>query len=137
MAYDSTRAAAVTFSGDTDAYTGSGNDTWEYSTPPSDDDCDGTANDEDACPDSDLRDKLIIGHCDTGVRNELVGDGCTMGDRVAECLNDPKNHDDLANCVGEWTMEWVNNGILYREEAAAIRGCVRAPGTIPRQAGQR
>ena len=61
---------------------------------PVDSDGDGVPDDEDDCPDSDLGTTIVIDGCDTGVENQLLEDGCTMADLIAQCADDDEDGDE-------------------------------------------
>ncbi len=48
-----------------------------------------TPDDEDNCPESNLEPTITIDGCDSGVENQLLDDGCTMSDKIAECRDIP------------------------------------------------
>ena len=99
-------------------------------TAPADSDGDGIPDDEDACPDSDLADTIVIDDCDSGVFNLLFDDGCTMSDLIAECAEDAANHGQFVSCVSQLTNEWKSAGLINGHEKAMIVVCA-AQSDIP------
>jgi len=97
---------------------------------PGDSDGDGIPDDEDACPDSDLAETIVIDGCDSGVENMLFGDGCTMADLIAECADGASNHGDFVSCVAHLTNEWKRAGLITGQEKGAIQSCA-AQSNIP------
>ncbi len=97
-------------------------------TPDSDDD--GVPDDEDACPDSDLSETVIIDGCDSGVGNPLFEDGCTMADMIAECTDGAANHGQFVSCVALLTIEWRNAGLINGQEMGSIESCAAIPGDL-------
>lgn len=81
-------------------------------------DGDGVPDAEDHCPSSIATPTVIIDGCDSGSANVLVGDGCTLADRVDECAAAARNHGQFVSCVAHLTAD------------AAIRRCA-ARSDIP------
>ncbi|MFD8498556.1 OmpL47-type beta-barrel domain-containing protein [Amycolatopsis sp. NPDC059657] len=71
----------------------------------------------DACPDSDLRETVIIGDVDSQVENIDIGNGCTINDVIDENA-EYASHDSFVRHVKAVTAELVDNGVL----ASADRG---------------
>lgn len=86
---------------------------------PHDSDGDGIPDDEDNCPESNLEDTITIGDCDSGVKNQVFSDGCTMSDMIAEC----ESSDDPISCVFSLTGDWWFDGFITFEESNAIFDC--------------
>lgn len=93
-----------------------------------DSDGDGIPDDEDACQDSDLAETVVLGECDSGVVNELFGDGCSLADiildLVEECTEGAANHGQAVSCITHETNELKEAGILSGEDKGAIQSCV-------------
>jgi hypothetical protein len=81
----------------------------------------------DNCPDSDLRETIIIGGCDTSVENLLfdgVSDGgCTMSDFIDECKQKSRRHGRFVKCVAHLANDWKNKGLIRGREKGAIQRC--------------
>lgn len=88
-----------------------------------DSDCDGIPDTEDACLDSDLGASVAIDDCDSNVDNELLDNGCTLADLVAECAEGVRNHGEWVNCVAHLTRDLKKSGILNGREKGAIQSC--------------
>ena len=100
------------------------------STIPGDLDGDGVDDELDDCPYSNLSGTVVVGNCDTGVRNPVGGDGCTIFDRIAKCAIGVRNHGEFSNCVAEVTNELKKDGIITGREKGYIQRCaetVRIP----------
>ena len=127
-----TEVAMPTESGPTEGY---GMDNVSFAVPgPQDSDNDGIPDDEDACPDSDLAETIVIDGCDSGVENLLFDDGCTMADLIAECAAGASNHGDFVSCVAHLSNEWKHAGLITGQEKAAIQSCAaqsNIPGGLP------
>jgi len=89
--------------------------------PDNDIDADGVCGDVDSCPESNLDTTIIIGRCDTGVQNQLLGNGCTMSDLIAECAANNETRFSLLKCVNLLTQKWKAYGIGLREKWAILR----------------
>jgi hypothetical protein len=130
MAYDSARAVTVVFGGylsDTHLF---GNDTWELPSCPRDSDGDGVIDANDECDVSDLRSTIVIDDCDSGVANHLFDDGCTMADRIGECLANAGNHGSFVSCVAQLTHDWVDEGVITPRDKGPIQRCA-AQADVP------
>jgi hypothetical protein len=92
--------------------------------PPQDSDGDGLADSVDACPTSALAPTVIIAGCDSGVKNPLFDDGCTLTDRVLECGNGSKNHGVVASCSVQLLDKLKAQGLITGKEKDAIQRCV-------------
>ena len=88
-----------------------------------DSDGDGFPDDEDACPNSDLNETVDIDGCDSGVFNHLLDDGCTISDLIEECAAGANNHGQFVSCVAQLTNALKQEGIISRQEKAAIQRC--------------
>lgn len=65
----------------------------------------------DVCPDSDVRDTVIIGEEDSQVENVDIGNGCTINDVIDED-GDWSTHNAFVKHVKAVTKELVQNGVL-------------------------
>ncbi|MFH1110010.1 MAG: hypothetical protein V1790_12580 [Planctomycetota bacterium] len=127
MAYDSRRDVTVVFGGEAETRL---DDTWELSSCPVDSDGDGVPDLEDACPNSDLAETVVIGDCDSGVATHLFDDGCTMADRIAECATGAGNHGNFVGCVTQLTHDWVDEGVITPRDKGPIQRCA-AQADVP------
>lgn len=90
----------------------------------SDSDGDGLIDDCDSCPNSDLRETVIIHECETGVANLMLGDdGCSMTDLIGQCEVGIRNHGDYVSCVAHLTNGWKEAGVISGREKGAIQRC--------------
>jgi hypothetical protein len=88
-------------------------------------DADGVPDEEDTCSeDSDRSPTVLVEACDTGVRNELDTDGCTIADRIAEIASSAKNHRQFVRQV----THLARQGFITANDENAIRQCL---ATIP------
>jgi hypothetical protein len=67
---------------------------------------------------------VIIDGCDTGVANVFVGPGCTIGDRIAECLASAANHDEFVAATARLTNDLRKQGQLTDRQKGRIQSCV-------------
>jgi hypothetical protein len=95
---------------------------------PSDADGDGILDDEDNCPNSDLKETVVIDGCNSGVSNILFDDGCTMSDFIAQCAEGVKNHGKFVSCVAHLTNGWKKNKLISGKEKGAIQRCAAKSG---------
>ena len=79
--------------------------------------------DVDDCPNSDLRESIIIDDCDSEVSNELFDDGCTMADRVLECAMGETTHGEFVSCVAQLTNDWKQEALISGREKGRIQSC--------------
>lgn len=85
-----------------------------------DTDGDGIADDDDACPNSDLSLTVVIDGIDTGVFNDLFDDGCTISDLISQCYWMSENHGEFMSCVANLTNSLKAEGIISGKEKGAI-----------------
>lgn len=86
-----------------------------------DDDNDGVEDTRDRCPLSDLSPTVVIGDCDSGVDNVLVGRGRTISDIIAKLKPNRFVKRIKGLC---WRLR--RRGILTRWECRAIERCARS-----------
>lgn len=90
----------------------------------------------DACPDSDVRETVIIGDVDSQVENIDIGTGCTINDIIDENA-EYASHDGFVRHVKAVTAELADNGVLASSDrnrivTAAIESSVGgAPTSLP------
>lgn len=133
MAYDRMRAVTVLFGGFDGSQLG---DTWELPSCPRDSDGDGVPDPDDECDISDLRLTVVIDGCDSGVANHLFDDGCTMADRIAECIEEAGNHGTFVSCVVELTNIWMQDEIITSRDKGPIQRCA-AQADLPQSNDER
>jgi hypothetical protein len=73
----------------------------------------------DLCPDSDVRDTVILGAADSQVENRDVGTGCTINDTIDDESEYASNSQFVAY-VRAVAQELVDNGVLSPQERDAI-----------------
>ena len=100
---------------------------------PPDGDGDGVPDAEDDCPDSDLRESVWVGDCDTGVPNLIDGaivnaDGCSLADlihhQLEEAAANADNHGRLVSAMTRSLHTLVADGLIARNQVGAIMRCV-------------
>ena len=89
-----------------------------------DEDDDGVCDAEDACPESNMADTIVIGTCDSGVANLVLDDGCTMADRITDCASDESNLSSVMLCVMQLTRDWESDELITDAEKRKIQGCL-------------
>lgn len=98
-----------------------------------DSDLDGVPDDEDACPDSDLRESVHVGDCDTGVPNLLGGEavnseGCSLADLVhgilVDSADDAPNHGQFVQEVARSVNRLARTGVITPGQQGAVLRCV-------------
>ena len=70
------------------------------------------------------------GDCDTWVTNEIVAEGSTMNDLIAQCAEGAKNHGRFVSCVAHLTNDWKKAGLISGKEKGKIQKCA-ARSDIP------
>jgi len=97
---------------------------------PQDTDGDGVPDPYDRCEGYDSRETVGIDGCETGVRNQLLGDGCSMMDHIARCDADARNHGAFVSCVGDLVKNWRDDEVIDPNEKGDIARCA-AQAEIP------
>jgi hypothetical protein len=92
-----------------------------------DQDADGVPDETDRCIHSIMDSNVIIEDCDSGVKNSLMNEGCTMSDLIAMCPDGAENHGDFVSCVTHLSNAWVGDGIIHGKENGAIQACAANP----------
>ncbi|MGB3438038.1 MAG: hypothetical protein WBA97_04720 [Actinophytocola sp.] len=87
----------------------------------------------DVCPDSDVRDTVVIGDIDSQVANIDIGNGCTINDVIDED-GDWSTHNQFVRHVKAVTKELVQNGVITgalrdRIVTAAVNSAVGTPAS--------
>jgi hypothetical protein len=93
----------------------------------------GTGPGPDVCPDSDVRDTVIIGENDSQVANVDIGNGCTINDVIDED-GQWNTHNQFVRHVKAVTKELVQNGVITgalrdRIVTAAVNSTVGTPAS--------
>ena len=89
-----------------------------------DHDGDGIYDYEDDCPESNLKDYVVIGDaCVTDVENHLLPSGCTINDLLTECGENPRNHGQYVSCVAHLTNQLKKDGFITGAEKGRIQSC--------------
>jgi len=88
-----------------------------------DSDGDGVLDICDACPASDLADTIEIQGCHTGVGNQVLDNGCTMAETLADCAAGDPNHGQFVRCVTHLANEWRRDSLLTGKDHARIVRC--------------
>lgn len=83
---------------------------------------------QDACPDSDHGATIVIDGCDTGVKNDLFPDGCTISDLVHQCAASAANHGKFVSCVAELAENLKKDEFLSGRQKGAIEQCTANAG---------
>ena len=86
-------------------------------------DGDGIDDVDDACPDSDLGETIIIDGVDAGVDNELLEDGCTIADLIDALLADNPSTADVVQFLVALKAE----GIITGQDMGAILKALNSP----------
>ena len=88
-----------------------------------DSDGDGVNDDVDLCPDSDLRDTVWIGDCDSGVSNSLDADGCSLADIISQVNPEGQNHGAYVSSMARLLNSLKKAGIITGKEKGALQSC--------------
>ena len=101
------------------------NETWVLQDvlAPLDSDGDGVNDDDDACPDSDLCDTIVIGGVDTGVDNDLLGDGCSLADLIDAVLADNPSTAEVV----QFLVALKKEGLIAGKDMGAILKALNSP----------
>jgi hypothetical protein len=86
-------------------------------------DADGVPDTRDTCLSSILGGTVVIGTCDSGVRNTTLDNGCTIADVAAAELAAAKNPGAFVSGMAHRTKALRLENLLTAREAAAIKSC--------------
>lgn len=86
-------------------------------------DGDGVTDTSDTCLSSILGDTVVIGTCDSGVRNTVLANGCTTADVAAAELAAARNPGAFVSGMAHRTKQLRLANVLSAREAAAIKSC--------------
>jgi predicted amidohydrolase YtcJ len=92
-----------------------------------DSDGDGVPDVDDRCPASDLRDIVVVGTCDTGVRNLVLDGGCSIADRIESCRAAARHHGSFVSCVAQLAKGLAKAGMITGRDHGAIQRCSARP----------
>jgi PA domain-containing protein len=81
----------------------------------------------DACPDSDFRETVMVGACDSGVHNRMLDAGCSIADVVHACESG-STHGAVVRCVAGSTAQLMHDGFLDGPGRGKIQACVARRG---------
>jgi hypothetical protein len=93
-------------------------------------DTDGLADNADCEAHSDFRPSVIIGKCDSGVKNWFFTSGCTVSDYIRHVAGAAKNHGAFVSGVSDITNQLKAAGIITGRQKASIESCA-AGAPIP------
>jgi hypothetical protein len=88
-----------------------------------DDDGDGVSDDADSCPASDSRPTVVIQACDSGVPNVQLGEGCNIGDAVAELALEAGNHGAFVSSIARLGIDLKKDGTISGAQKGALQSC--------------
>lgn len=101
-------------------------------------DGDGIPDDQDQCPDSDLRSTVFVEDCDSGVANQLFANGCTISDLIGEGSLEVRNHGEFVSQVANTLNELKRASLISGADKGAIQNCAAKStiGQYPRPENQ-
>ena len=88
-----------------------------------DDDNDGIPDVLDQCADSDQAPTVVIGGCDSGVPNTLLGTGCGLSDLIADLAAGATNQGSFTSTVAHLLNDLKKAGIITGQQKGAIQSC--------------
>jgi len=91
-----------------------------------DSDNDGLATDLDACDASDLRRTIFVGDENTGIPNEIFGNGCTPGDYIAAAAAAANNHGAFVSAVSALANAWKGVVITNQQHAVLVKAAAQS-----------
>ena len=77
----------------------------------------------DSCPESDFRETVQIGTCDSGVENLLFDTGCTIADLVHGCEAAGSTHGRYGRCVASQLGGMKRAGVIDGAAQGKIQSC--------------
>ena len=81
---------------------------------------DGVFNNADLFPNSDLGPSVVIGACDSGAANQLLSNGATFNDLVAQAAAQASNHGEFVSAVTDLGNGWKRAGLISGREKGKI-----------------
>jgi len=85
-----------------------------------DSDLDGVANSSDRVANSDFSPRIAFSGIDTGVPNQLLDDGSTMSDRMANAAAAVRNDRQFVGAVTKLAEGWRREGLITQAQKVAI-----------------
>ena len=89
-------------------------------------DLDGSADNLDCEPNSNLAPTVVVGGCNSGVPNTLFTSGCTISDLIAHIAATSKNHGKFVGSVAQLADSLIANGTITSAQKDALVGCAGA-----------
>jgi len=86
-------------------------------------DVDGVADNIDCEPQSDLRPKVIIESCNSGVPNTFFLNGCTITDYIDHIASGSRNHGAFVSGVANLLNQLKKAGIITGSQKGSIQSC--------------
>jgi len=107
--------------------------------PLDDADADGVCGDADACPNSNVGLRVMVGGCNSGVPNTMTppGSGCMLQDVVNACGVGVRNHGEFASCVARLAGDLNTQGVLTGRQKGRIQQCAARSNAALREAIRR
>ena len=90
----------------------------------SDSDGDGVPDDQDHFRSSDMSPTILIGGVDTGIVNQVLADGATLADLIAELESTSKNKGQFSAAVAHLAKTWVGTGMISAREKGRLQSAV-------------
>jgi hypothetical protein len=88
-----------------------------------DSDNDGVPDDEDTCPNSDLRAKVDVNLTEPGVTtidNTVDENGCSIQDRVNACAEGARNHGQYVSCISHLANDLRKAGTISKNQSKEL-----------------
>jgi len=95
-----------------------------------DDDNDGVDDDDDAFPNSDTTATVLIAGVDTGISNQVLPDGSTFADLIAQAATEASNHGKFTSAVSRLANDWKKAGLISGADKGRITSTA-AGSTLP------
>lgn len=86
-----------------------------------DSDGDGVPDEDDECPDSDLRDFVDVGSGPTSIPNVVGDDGCSIQDDVHHCEDTARNHGQYVSCVNKLADQLYKDGVISKQQRQEMK----------------
>jgi hypothetical protein len=71
---------------------------------------------------------VYIGGCDTGALDQVLDDGRTMSDHIADCAASARTHGQFVSCVSRLATAWMKAGLITEEQREALMECAGQAG---------
>ena len=88
-----------------------------------DSDGDGVNDGDDELPNSNIDATVVIDGCDSGVTNQVLANGATFNDLIAEAAASAKNHGAFVSQVAKLTNDWKKDGLISGKDKGKIMSC--------------